>query len=284
MWLLPDEERAGIRRSLACPGVGHLHPADALEALSLGYLLGLGVGDGVVPVEDGGDGLRTVPQGEVHQVPPGHFQVRTAEPGVVGEAGLLRWQGVGTVHLRQVLGEHDAALQFLGARVGTLAEVDDGALLPPAVPRADDGTQLFVEDERPFIKMRILGVLCLEGKDIACGGNFEVMRCTFIDRGYSLPVQVQVIYGAVNLMLNDDGIGSYARLLVVGCNDARGVALGFRPVSGSVGMLARRVGEADGDAGATVLQERRLDAVDDGITILQGGGGDIDGGTVDHTV
>ena len=213
----------------------------------------------------------------------------TTKPGVVGKAGLLRRQGVGTVHLCQVLGEHHAALQFLGAGVGTLAEVDDSPLLPPAVPGTNDGAQLLVEDEgfrgwgsgTAAAQRTVLG---FEGEDVIMGGEGEVVRPTFIDGGYSLPVQVQVIDGAVNPMLNDDGIRSYAQLLVVGCNDARGVALGLRPVSSRVGMLARRVGEADGDAGATVLQERRLDTVDDGITILQGGGGDIDGGTVDHTV
>ena len=49
--VLPDEEGANIRRSLASPGIGHLHPADSLETLTLGYLTGDGVGCLVIPFE-----------------------------------------------------------------------------------------------------------------------------------------------------------------------------------------------------------------------------------------
>ena len=69
-------------------------------------------------------------------------------------------------------------------------------------------------------------------------------------------------------------------MVVRGCN-ARCMPFGLGPVGGSIGMLAGRIGEADGDSGASILQERGLDAIDDGILVLEGSGGDVDGRTVD---
>ena len=61
MRLLPGEETARIGGRLTCPWVGHLHPADTLEPLSLSYLSchrGSGV---VIPVEHLCHDLRLVP-------------------------------------------------------------------------------------------------------------------------------------------------------------------------------------------------------------------------------
>ena len=148
MWLLPDEERAGVRRGLARPWVGHLHPACSLEALALGNLLSDGESDVIVPFEHISHHFRTTPQCEVDHVPPRHLQMGTTEPRIVRQSRLLRGHVVGAVHLREVLREHHAALQFLGTRVGALREVDDGAVVPPAVPSADDALELLVEIER----------------------------------------------------------------------------------------------------------------------------------------
>ena len=104
--------------------------------------------------------------------------------------------------------QHDAALQFLGAWVGTLGEVDDGTFLPPAVPSLDDRFQLLVEDkggggggER---KGRILG---FEGENVGCRGQREVVAVALGDGGVALPLQAEVVAGGVQLMLDDDGVG-----------------------------------------------------------------------------
>ena len=86
MGLLPDEEGARVGWGLACPGVGHLHPAHAFEPLALGYLTGDGIGDGVIPMERLGDRLRTVPKCEIDQMPPSHLEVRASEPGVIRQS------------------------------------------------------------------------------------------------------------------------------------------------------------------------------------------------------
>ena len=118
--LLPDEETTRVRRCLASPGVSHLHPADALESLTFCNLAGYGIGCGVIPVEDGGNRLRTAPKGEIDQMPPRHFEVRTAKPRVVGQTSFLRGYVVGAVDLCKVLGKYDATLQLFGARISTL--------------------------------------------------------------------------------------------------------------------------------------------------------------------
>ena len=199
--LLPDEERARVRRCFASPGIGHLHPANALEALSLGNLAGFGVGHGVVPLEHLLYGLRAIPKSEVDHVPPGHLQMRAAEPSVVGEACFLWRQVVGAVHLRQVLREHHTALQFLGTRVGALREVYDAAFLPPAVPRFQDAAQFLVEDESPLGGRRLVFVFGLECQHVISSREFEVMAVALLQLGFSLPREGKVVAGGVDRML-----------------------------------------------------------------------------------
>ena len=73
MWLLPNEEGADIGRCFTCPGVGHLHPSDAFESLTFGYLASFGIGGLIVPFKDVGKILLAVPQGEMDGMPPGHL-------------------------------------------------------------------------------------------------------------------------------------------------------------------------------------------------------------------
>ena len=67
-------------------------------------------------------------------MPPGHLQVRSAEPRVVGEARFLWWHIVGTVDIGEILREHYPPLQFFGSWVGAVAEINEGGLVPVAVP------------------------------------------------------------------------------------------------------------------------------------------------------
>ena len=60
------------------------------------------------------------------------------------------------------------------------------------------------------------------------------------------------------------------------------MALGLSPVAGGIGVLAGGVGQANGHGGSQVFQQRGLDAVENGILLLLGSGGDIDGRAVDH--
>ena len=95
------------------------------------------------------------------------------------------------------------------------------------------------------------------------------MTVAFRQGGVAFPLQGEVIACGVELVLNDGSVGMVA-------DDAAGMAFGLRPIGGSVGVLACRVGEAYADAGTTILQQRGLDAVDDGILVLKGGSGDVD--------
>jgi hypothetical protein len=87
---------------------------------------------------------RTVPQGEVYGVPPCHLEVWTTKPTVIGKPSLLWGHGIGAVNLSEVLGEDDAALQFLGAWVGAVGEVDDGSFAPPTAPVTEGGLVVLV--------------------------------------------------------------------------------------------------------------------------------------------
>ena len=103
MGLLPDEERTGVRGGLACPGISHLHPTYALETLTLRDSPGYGVGGIVIPFEHLSDVLRMVPESEVNQMPPGHLQVRTTEPGIIGETRFLWGHVIRTIDLGEIL-------------------------------------------------------------------------------------------------------------------------------------------------------------------------------------
>ena len=147
MWLLPDEEGACVGRSFASPRVGHLHPAYALKSLTFCNFSSYGVCHIVVPAEHLLHYLGMVPEGKIHRMPPRHFKVGTAKPGVVGESCLLWGQGIGAVHLGEILAQHHSAFQFVGAWVGALAEVDNSSFLPPTVPGLEHGLEFLVEDE-----------------------------------------------------------------------------------------------------------------------------------------
>ena len=73
MGLLPDEEGSYVGGGFTCPRVGHLHPSDAFEALTLGNVLCFGIGDVIVPLQEVGQVLGTVPEGEMDGVPPCHL-------------------------------------------------------------------------------------------------------------------------------------------------------------------------------------------------------------------
>ena len=103
MGLLPDEEGTRVRGCLTSPGIGHLHPAYALEALALGYLTGYGIGHLVIPLEHLSHYLGLIPQGKVDGMPPRHLEMGASEPGVIGKARLLRGHGVGAVDTGEVL-------------------------------------------------------------------------------------------------------------------------------------------------------------------------------------
>ena len=138
MWLLPNQERSCVRRCLTCPGVCHLHPTDALESLTFCDFLGFRISNLIIPVKYIGNHLRTIPKGEVHHVPPSHFQVWATEPWVIGKSCLLWRHIIGTVYLSQILWENNATLQFLGARVCTCWEIYNGTISPPLVPRFEN--------------------------------------------------------------------------------------------------------------------------------------------------
>ena len=124
---------------------------------------------------------------------------------------------------------------------------------------------------------RCILIFSLESQHIVGGRQLEVVVATIFQLCLALPTECQVVAGGIERVLND------GRMVVL-CNDARSVPLWFLPVGSSIGVLACRVGESDADAGAAVLQQWGLDAVDDGILVLQGGGGDVDGKTVGHCV
>ena len=57
----------------------------------------------VIPFEHLTDILGMVPKGEVNCMPPGHFQMRPTEPGIIGETRLLWGHVIGTVNLGEIL-------------------------------------------------------------------------------------------------------------------------------------------------------------------------------------
>ena len=79
MRLLPNEVAACFRRGFLGAGVGHLHPTDALVALSLGNLAGHRLGL-EIPVERPLKQFGMSPKRELCLMPPNHLQVIFAEP------------------------------------------------------------------------------------------------------------------------------------------------------------------------------------------------------------
>jgi hypothetical protein len=89
MRLLPDEERPDGRRRFRAAGTGHLRPARAGVALLFGRAFRARQ-DFLVIAEAAFQQRQAVPQREVRLVPPVHFQMEFALPGVVSQAGFLR--------------------------------------------------------------------------------------------------------------------------------------------------------------------------------------------------
>ena len=111
-----------------------------MEALLGGAVAG-GVEDFGVEGEGAGEEGVAVPVVEVDGVPPVHFEVEFAEPGVAEEAGFLGGVFAGAVDGGEVLGEDDAAFEF-GAGVGAVGEVDGGTggpEVPPGLVGGDEG-------------------------------------------------------------------------------------------------------------------------------------------------
>ena len=75
---------------------------------------------------------------------------------------------------------------------------------------------------------------------------------------------------------------AYDGMVVVTLNDARGVSLRFRPVGSIISMFACGVGETDVYCCLSAAHHGALDAVDDGIVVLQSRCGDVDGRAVGH--
>ena len=141
--LLPDEQRADVGRAVASVGRGHFRPARAGVSLDA-RLFARGGQDGAVPAQAALEQRRAAPQGEVRGVPKVHFQMELAEPAIAGEAGFLRRERAGALNGRLVLRKHDAAFQFLGARVAAAGEIHRAAAGPEAAPVLAAGRQSFL--------------------------------------------------------------------------------------------------------------------------------------------
>ena len=175
--------------------------------------------------------------------------MRPSEPCVIGDTRLLWRHGVGTVDLRQILGEHHPALQFLGTGIGALREIDNGTLLPPAVPVAKGLLVVLVvfkaRGDRTVAVGRLIGewrdrdVLSRECEDVVSGGENEVVTVAFCDGCIAFPLHHYLVFRVVKRPL-DDG-----RVVILREND-RLVKRGLRPVIAVVGMLPGRVGEPKG--------------------------------------
>ena len=133
MWLLPDEETAHLRGGFLARGVGHLHPTHTLKALSHGNLAGYGF-YALIPAQRAVQHRGVIPKWKPGLVPPYHLHVELAEPRVVGQSRLLGWRTGGTLNGQQPLTQHDAALQFLGALVLAVREIDGSPLRPELLP------------------------------------------------------------------------------------------------------------------------------------------------------
>ena len=122
--------------------------------------------------------------------------MRTAKPRVIGQTGLLWGDAVGTIDLCEVLGEYDATLQFLGARVGALREIDDGTLFPPTAPMAERSLVILVVFEgRDLWTGR--EILCGKGQDIIGCGKLKVVAVALLEGGVAFPLKENVVSGVV---------------------------------------------------------------------------------------
>ena len=69
-----------------------------------------------------------------------------------------------------------------------MAEVNDGSLLPPAVPGLDDGFELLFVDEGGRGNVAAQGtIFCLEGENVIGSRQLEVVAVALLQMGVSLP-------------------------------------------------------------------------------------------------
>ena len=74
------------------------------------------------------------PERPVCGMPPVHFHVELAVPGIDAEAGFLRREGLRIVDSHDVLREDDAAFELGGAGVGVAGEIDGSTSGPVVLP------------------------------------------------------------------------------------------------------------------------------------------------------
>ena len=113
-------------------------------------------------------------------------------------------------------------------------------------------------------------VFHLKGQQVGIGRQLIGVRGCLFQLGIAFPHYIYIIRSGVNRVL-DDG------MVVFLIEDFAGVAVGFAPVAGIVGMLSRGVGQTDADLSLAVFQQRTANTVGHGIAVGQADGGDIDG-------
>ncbi len=135
MRLLPDKERAHLRRRFQARPVGHLHPAQSFESLPLSYpscrTLDLWL---VEPLQRALQFFRMSPQGKLRLMPPKHFQMELAKPRIVGQSCFLRRYLASAIHSKEILRQHNPPFQFFGSAVLATAEVHHSSVIPITMP------------------------------------------------------------------------------------------------------------------------------------------------------
>ena len=133
MRLLPDEKRPDGRRRFRAAGTGHFRPARAGVALLLRR--GFGARQNFLVIAEAFFQQRQpVPQREVRLVPPVHFQMKFALPGVVRQPGFRRRIFSGVLDGGEILRQHDAPFEFKPARVLAAGQINRAAGRPELVP------------------------------------------------------------------------------------------------------------------------------------------------------
>ena len=105
-------------------------------------------------------------------------------------------------------------------------------------------------------------IFCFEGEDIGLSGKHEKMGGCLGEVGVAFPPYICIIGGRVESVLNDGGI-------VLPRYDARGVAVGLRPVGGIIGVLAGGIGQAYHDFSLCFLQQGGADTVGHSVAVGQ---------------
>ena len=237
--LLPDEEASHVRRCLDAARVGHLHPAHAFESLTFGNLAGYGFRL-FIPAQGASHHFGVSPQGEMRLMPPNHFQMELSEPRVIRQARFLRRRRACALDSHQVLAQHHAAFQFLGARIGAKREVHRPAFRPIRVPIRR--CSLFRLGKRHGRRVRRLGrKLAGKGKSRVCRSQDEIVLFFLLQGSIAFPTHRHIIGRGVQLAFQ------HGALPVLFHHRSRMLVVRF-PVARIVAMLARRVRETELDA------------------------------------